>query len=61
MRRSHPAPAPGDWDKDFRQLRDEGQSYSEIADELGRSRSDIARVCQTLNCAATNQTGAMLV
>ena len=38
--------------KRIRQLRDEGQSYSEIADELGRSKSDIARVCATLNCSA---------
>jgi len=47
-----------DRDKDakiIRQLRDEGQSYSEIADELGRSRSDIARVCQTLGCSSAGQ------
>jgi DNA invertase Pin-like site-specific DNA recombinase len=37
----------------IRQLREDGQSYGEIADELGRSRSDIARVCQTLGCAPT--------
>jgi len=34
--------------KRIRQLRDDGQSYSEI------SRSDIARVCQTLNCASAS-------
>ena len=41
-------------DKDAKricQLREDGQSYQEIADELGRSKSDIARVCQTLGCA----------
>jgi DNA invertase Pin-like site-specific DNA recombinase len=47
-----------DRDKDakiIRRLRDEGQSYSEIADELGRSRSDIARVCQRLGCSSAGQ------
>jgi len=33
---------------------DEGQSYSEIANELGRSKSDIYRVCMTLGCAGAN-------
>lgn len=45
-------------DKDaaqIRKLREEGQSYREIADELGRSKSNIARVCQTLGCAAAAQ------
>jgi DNA invertase Pin-like site-specific DNA recombinase len=46
----------------IRQLRDDGQSYAEIADELGRSRSDIARVCASLNCApATSQLGALVL
>jgi DNA invertase Pin-like site-specific DNA recombinase len=36
----------------IRELRDEGMSYQEIGDELGRSRSDIGRVCQTLGCAS---------
>jgi len=49
-------------DKDastIRQLRDEGQSYQEIADELGRNKSDIARVCQTLGCTAAAQSESM--
>ena len=44
-----------EWDKDakrIRQLRDEGQSYREIADELGRSTMDVYRVCMTLGCSA---------
>jgi DNA invertase Pin-like site-specific DNA recombinase len=44
-----------DRDKDaakIRQLREDGQSYQDIADELGRSRSDIHRVCVTLGCAS---------
>ena len=36
----------------IRQMRDDGQSYGEIADELGRSKSDIYRVCITLECSA---------
>jgi len=54
-----------DRDKDakrIRQLREDGQSYAEIADELGRSKADIGRVCAALNCsAATSQPGAMMV
>jgi len=45
----------------IRQLRDEGQSYQEIADELGRSRSDIHRVCATLGCSLAASTPVMLV
>jgi DNA invertase Pin-like site-specific DNA recombinase len=37
---------------EIRKLRDEGQSYGEIAQELGRSKSDVYRVCMTLGCAA---------
>jgi DNA invertase Pin-like site-specific DNA recombinase len=52
-------------DKDaatIRQLREDGQSYAEIADELGRSKADIGRVCEALGCsAATSQTGAMVL
>ena len=52
-------------DKDaakIRQLRDDGQSYKEIADELGRSKSDIGRVCATLGCApVTGQSPALLL
>jgi DNA invertase Pin-like site-specific DNA recombinase len=36
----------------IRRLRDEGQSYGEIATELGRSKSDVYRVCMTLGCSA---------
>ena len=39
----------------IRHLRDDGQSYSEIADGLSRSNSDIARACQTLGCASAMQ------
>ena len=41
-------------DKDaaaIRKLRDAGESYKDIADELGRSKSDVYRVCMTLNCS----------
>ena len=51
-------------DKDaklIRKLREDGQSYSEIADELGRSRSDIARVCQTLGCSPAAQPQSMML
>jgi len=36
----------------IRQLRDEGQSYREIAEELGRSTMDVYRIGMTLGCAA---------
>ena len=36
--------------KRIRQMRDEGQSYREIADELGRSTMDVYRVGMTLGC-----------
>ena len=36
----------------IRKLRDQGQSYGEIAAELGRSKSDIYRICMTLRRAA---------
>ena len=42
-------------DKDaahIRRLRDDGQSYQEIADELGRSKATVARICQTLGCTS---------
>jgi DNA invertase Pin-like site-specific DNA recombinase len=41
-------------DKDaaaIRKMRDAGDSYDSIADELGRSKSDVYRVCMTLNCS----------
>jgi DNA invertase Pin-like site-specific DNA recombinase len=37
--------------KAIRKLRDEGQSYGEIAAELNRSKSDIYRVCMILGCS----------
>jgi DNA invertase Pin-like site-specific DNA recombinase len=40
-------------DKDAKQIkamRDAGDSYESIAGELGRSKSDVYRVCQTLGC-----------
>jgi DNA invertase Pin-like site-specific DNA recombinase len=45
-------------DKDarrIRQLRDEGQSYREIAEELGRSTMDVHRVAMTLGCAGVER------
>jgi len=33
----------------------------EIADELGRSKSDIARVCHTLGCATGAQAQCMIL
>ncbi len=45
----------------IRQLRDDGQSLQEIADELGRSKSDVARVARTLNCADAASAPVMLV
>ena len=38
--------------KEIRRLRDEGQSYGDIATELGRSKADVYRVCMTLGCMA---------
>jgi DNA invertase Pin-like site-specific DNA recombinase len=38
--------------KAIRKLRDEGQSYGEIASELSRSKADVYRVCMTLGCLA---------
>ena len=40
-------------DKDaavIRKMRDAGDSYEQIGNELGRSKSDIYRVCMTLGC-----------
>ena len=36
--------------KAIRKMRGEGDSYGEIADALGRTKSDIYRVCLTLGC-----------
>jgi len=35
----------------IRAMRNDGQSYGEIAEELGRSKSDVYRVCMTLGCS----------
>lgn len=53
-----------DRDKDaakIRRMRDDGQSIREIADELGRKKSTVARICLTLNCATVSSAPAMLV
>jgi putative DNA-invertase from lambdoid prophage Rac len=36
--------------KAIRRMRAEGDSYAEIADAMGRTKSDIYRVCMTLGC-----------
>jgi len=41
--------------KRIRQLRDEGQSYREIAEELGRSAMDVHRVAMTLGCSGAER------
>ena len=45
VRREHDRDA-----KVIRQMRAESESYGEIADALGRTKSDIYRVCMTLGC-----------
>jgi DNA invertase Pin-like site-specific DNA recombinase len=45
----------------IRRMRDEGMSYVDIGDELGRSKSDIARVCQTLGCSPASLPESMLL
>jgi DNA invertase Pin-like site-specific DNA recombinase len=45
----------------IRRMRDEGQSYADIADELGRSKSDIHRVCQTLGCSPAAQPHSVMM
>lgn len=45
-----------DRDKDakvIRRMRAEGDSYGEIAEALGRTKSDIYRICKTLECATS--------
>jgi len=37
--------------KRIRQMREEGQSYREIAEELGRSTMDVYRAGMTLGCS----------
>ena len=36
--------------KVIRKMRAEGDSYGEIAETLGRTKSDVYRVCMTLGC-----------
>lgn len=43
----------------IREMRESGDSYREIADELGRSASDIQRVCMMLGCSAAPSKPAM--
>ena len=46
----------------IREMREDGESYQQIADQLGRSASDIQRVCMTLGCApAAAQSQAMVL
>jgi DNA invertase Pin-like site-specific DNA recombinase len=45
----------------IQRMRDEGQSYADIADELGRSKSDIHRVCQTLGCSPAAHTESVIL
>ena len=52
-----------DRDKDariIRQMRAEGESYGEIADALGRTKSDVYRVCMTLGCSEPTNRPASL-
>ena len=45
-------------DKDatrIRELREDGQSLQDIADELGRSKSDIVRMVTALNCSPAKE------
>jgi DNA invertase Pin-like site-specific DNA recombinase len=45
----------------IRELRDDGLSFQEIGDELGRSRADIQRVCNALGCASFPASSPMLL
>jgi DNA invertase Pin-like site-specific DNA recombinase len=50
-----------DRDKDakaIRRMRAEGQSYGEIAEELGRSKADVYRVAATLGCQSDRASDA---
>ena len=44
----------------IRQMRAEGESYGEIADALGRTKSDVYRVCMTLGCSEPTNRPASL-
>ena len=43
----------------IREMREDGENYQQIADQLGRSASDIQRVCMTLGCTAATQSESM--
>ena len=45
----------------IRMMREDGESFRQIADQLGRSHTDIARVCAALNCSAQADAPSMLV
>jgi DNA invertase Pin-like site-specific DNA recombinase len=45
----------------IRQMREDGESYQQIADQLGRSRADVQRVGAALNCTAVASAPVMLV
>ena len=47
--------------KRIRQLREEGQSMQEIADELGRSKTNIHKLCNALGCASQESKPIMMV
>jgi DNA invertase Pin-like site-specific DNA recombinase len=53
-----------DRDKDvakIRQMREDGESIRDIADQLGRKKSSVARICQTLGCSPASSAPVMLV
>ena len=47
--------------KTIRRMRGEGQSYGEIAEELGRSKADVYRVATTLGCQSDSVSAAIPV
>jgi DNA invertase Pin-like site-specific DNA recombinase len=47
--------------KRIRELREDGQTYQDIADELGRSKSTVVRIARTMNCAPSESKGGMMV
>ena len=47
--------------KIIRKMRGEGQSYGEIAEELGRSKADVYRVAATLGCQSDSANAAISI
>lgn len=47
--------------KRIRQLREEGQSMQEIADEIGCSKGQVHRVCEILGCSAASSSPALVL